>query len=409
MQMTDDCLFTGFIVAMVVAVAATVTAPWVKAEIEPSTPAPASATLPLDEVLTLFRENEQLKDAQPRPPVTAALQRIDLQARLLDEAVTSTARFEGVVLADGWVRLPLLAVDEHTQLSRMPVLTDSALTVLDGYLSLITNRSGPFQLEVGFLQRAVVDGVSRRARISFADAAVVTGELVFDTGLFSVAGASGAEHKLYPDDGVFQLGWLRTAESRPDVTAKDVVPDIEAVIPTAHASLVSTLEGTHIVRVLYRLRFAGRERIRVQLPAGQRLERAYLNGVAVAVDTDADMLELEAAAANAGEEGGTLELVLHSAGNRYLLSGELHVPLPAASWRVDQLFLTTHLPPVFDYRWTGGSLSPAASVPTASYTYDIPTPGKRADFHQFLVHTATPSLSLGYDVSLEGYYFEAPP
>ena len=92
-------------------------------------------------------------------------------------------------------------------------------------------------------------------------------------------------------------------------------------------------------------------------------------------------MSIAAEAIVAGEEGGTLELVFVSPDNESFLSGELALPLPMALWRINELFVSTHLPGVFDYAWTGGSLSPAPGV---EFSYDIPTPGKRAGFHQFL-------------------------
>ena len=378
--------------------------------VQPPSPIEASATMPLDQVLELYRSEAQLHAQPPsRPPIPAALQRIDLTARLLNDAVSLTARFEGQVLSEDWVSVPLLRLDANTQLSSLPPLDGAALTVIDEQLTLVTRRPGRFDFSVTFVQHAIKQGRSRRALVGYPTATTATAALSYDKGLFSIdpdVVTPSGDNTVYPRDGVFEFAWLQLDEAQLPAAEQRPAPAIESVIPRAFASVVSTLEGTHIIRVLYRLRFAGRKQLAVSLPPGQRLERGYLNGTSIEVDTDTGELALEVSPSTAGEEGATLELVIVSPNNEYLLSGEISLALPKASWRINELFLTTHLPTVFDYAWVGGSLSPAHKMSDARYSYDIPTPGKRAGFHQFLVHTSQPNLTLSYDVSLDGRYFK---
>ncbi len=371
---------------------------------------PASATLPLDQVLQLYRENERRNDiAPPAPPVAGVVHQLQIEARLLDDAVAGKARFSVIVLEENqWASVPLLTVSGDTRLAALPALQDAALTIEDDQLTLLTRKKGTFDFTVEFLQRAQVDGSVRRASIAYPAATVALGHLSFDSGVFGLvdhAGAPNADGVFYPSEGAFDLQWVRRAP--PAATVAVPAPAIESVIPSAHASVVSTLEGTHIVRVLYRLEFAGRQSLSVDVPPGYRLERGYLNGISIPVEPDGGRLTLEVSPAQSGQQGGSLELVLFSPGNGYLLSGELALPLPTTSWRINELFLSTHLPGVFDYARAGGSLSPASRVPGVDFAYAIPTPGKRLTFHQFLVQLSQPGLTLAYDVTLEGNYFRA--
>lgn len=50
--------------------------------------------------------------------------------------------------------------------------------------------------------------------------------------------------------------------------------------------------------------------------------------------------------------------------------------------------------------------APVDASPAIAYVHDIPTPGKQLHFRQFLVHRATPTLTLDYTVALDGHYFE---
>ena len=70
----------------------------------------ASATLPLEEILRLYKENETRRDTvKVQPPVAATLDAAVFSARLLERAADVSARFEITVLEDDlWVRVPLI-------------------------------------------------------------------------------------------------------------------------------------------------------------------------------------------------------------------------------------------------------------------------------------------------------------
>lgn len=375
------------------------------------TPPAGSATLSLEEVLKLYRERARAPDPEAdRPPIDAVVQRLDLEGRILEDALTVRAAVRVEVLSDErWVSVPLLAVDDKTLLDDVPSIDGAALAVVDGALHLVSRRKGRFEFEVGLSSQASGEGPLRSASIGFPGATLARCRLGYDPALFELDGKSGDVQgdvvNVKPRGNRFEVKWRhRAAQLRPGTPAQ-AAPEAEPVIPTAHASVVSTLEGEHILRVAYRLRFTGRKPIAFELPDGHTLIRAYLNGRPVTVDGERRELAFDVFAARAGQAGGEVELVLAASDRGYLLSGRLPLELPRPSWRTNELYLSAHLPAVFDYAWTSGTLSPVDRSPEVSYVYEIPTPGKRLHFRQFLVHRSTPALTLEYAVSLDGHYF----
>ncbi len=63
--------------------------------------------------------------------------------------------------------------------------------------------------------------------------------------------------------------------------------------------------------------------------------------------------------------------------------------------RANELFFDLHLPEVFNYTWTGGSPSPVERSPEMAFTYQIPRPGKKLSFHQFLISKSSATLARG--------------
>ncbi|MDJ0869693.1 MAG: hypothetical protein QNK03_26580 [Myxococcota bacterium] len=376
-----------------------------------ATPLPArEATLPLDEVLRLYRENAKAKEPDaPGPPVAATVQRLEMSGRVLDRAVEIEARIVVEVLADAaWVSVPLLGVGEGMTVRELPRVAKAVLTTHEGGLVLLTRHRGRYDFRVTFVQAAAVEGDVRSARIGLADATLVALELSLDERVFAWMGSAprgvGDAFEVTPRDGAFELAWRRVTPAAPE-GPKASKPRAEPVVPRVHASTVSTLEGKRITRLLYELQFAGDEEISFELPDGQTLERVYLHGQAIPARPDDGTLRLPVRPKRAGDEGGVLEIVLTSTGKSYHLSGDLDFEFPRASWPVNELFVALSLPPVFNYTWTGGSLAPIERCDSPDFSYRIPAPGKRLAFHQYLVHASAPKLSVGYDVDLEGHYF----
>jgi hypothetical protein len=255
-------------------------------------------------------------------------------------------------------------------------------------------------------------GASATFEIRLRGRGLATCRLDIDGGLFRLRTDRIVETRegvrvLAGDDG-FGIEWEVVGEIERGAGEAASAPAIESVVSRVHASTVSTLEGRRITRVLYDLRFAGRRSIAIGIPEGQRVERAFLNGVAIETPVAHGELALELTPARAGEEGGTLELVLAEPGNEFHLTGDLRFELPTASWPVHELFYTLHLPRVFDYRWTGGSLEPAKSSPPASFSYRVPLPGRPLHLHQVLIADSAADVTLDYAVNLDGHYFKDP-
>lgn len=371
--------------------------------------APATATLPLARVLEMQSEidrvNETVRDA---PPVAATVHRIELSGQLLEEGIAFEARYDIDVLdGEAWVEIPLLRRDAGTHLLDLPTVPGGSFRIVDGTLRFVTKQKKRHQFSLSLLKEATVEGDRRSLRIELAEASVSNCKLTFDEELFALANQRVLSKSdgvlVLPTDDAFQIEWI----VKESITAKAVQnkPDIASVVSGAYASSVSTLEGTRITRVLYRLRFAGRKTIEFEMPEGQRVERAYLNGFAVPVEMDGGALRIEAAPERAGDESATVELVYTAEEGVYHLAGSLLLRLPRVSWPMNEVFLSLRLPEVFTYEWKGGSLSPGSKSALPKFTYQIPGPGKEMSFHQYLVSRHAPHVSLDYAVDLENQYF----
>jgi hypothetical protein len=372
----------------------------------------ASATLPLEKILELYREREAAERAEDAaPPLAATLQKLELTGRLLTDGIDFDAHFELTVLGDEqWVSVPLLRHDESSHLSSLPSVMGGAIVVSNGELAFLTNKRGRYAFDLSFHRAAAKQGRERRVALTHAGAVLATCRLGIDVGLFDHRTEGAVEARdgilVMPHGDSFEIAWEVREPTEPESAEPSAVPEIESVIPRVYASTVSTLEGRRITRILYELRFAGRKPISIDLPAGHTLERAFLNGVATVLEPEEGSVALEVSPARAGEIGGTLELVLAQSGGAFLLAGDMHFDLPAPSWPTHELFLTTHLPRVFDYAWAGGSLEPSMTAPRTEYSYRLPLPGKPLHFHQVLIDTSAPDLDLEYEVDLTGHYFQ---
>lgn len=371
----------------------------------------ASATLPLEEILALYRARDAAEqEEEAPPPLAAALQKVELEGRLLADGIDFSAQFEVLVLEeDTWVSIPLLAYDAESHVSQLPTVADGAFAVSDGQLVFLTRKAGRYRFELSLFRSARAEGRARSLSLAHGSAALASCRLEIDAGLFRlttqrvVEGRDGVH--VLPQGDTFEIAWEVREEAVAARAEPSEAPALESVVPRLHVSTVSTLEGRRLTRLLYELRFAGRKPIEIELPEGHTLQHVFLNGVATAAEPEAGRLRLEVSPARAGDERGTLELVLAQPGGVFHLAGALHFDLPRVSWPTHELFLTLHLPPVFDYRWAGGSLEPRSGAPAASYSYRIPEPGRELHFHQMLIGASAPDLDIDYEVNLQGNYF----
>jgi len=396
----------------VIAVLLALAAPAVGRAAEPaSAPQGGEATLPLEEILRLYRAQDEEAKPDPAPPLRAAVQGAELTATLLQDALEVEASLQVVVLAEDneWTAVELLGVAGTTHLASLPAMTSGMLVVRDGKLVFLTRKAGRYPIKVSFLEQAVAADALRKARIALPASAPAELRVRFSSELFALAqepvrqDAGGA--LVLPRNGAFEVAWrtLEVASREPEPAEPAAAAD--PVIPYARASSVATLEGERITRMAYDLRFSGRRTLELELPAGESVQQAYLNGRAVPFTVEGNKLAISVAPARPGGDRAQLELVLTQDVPNFLLSGTLQVELPAPAWPTSELSLELHLPEVFQYEWSGGSLSPAEKIQRVAYVYDIPEPGRTLGFHQYLVRRSMPDVTLRYAVDLDGRYF----
>lgn len=369
-------------------------------------PVAAMATLPLSEVIQLFRDQEEAKkEPRPAPPLAASLTGLAFEGRLFDDGAALLAKVEISVLeSDTWVSVPLFYKSPGMQLIDLPSVPGVDFGIRDDYLHAITKKKGRHRFEIELFERAQSEGLNRNVELTLGDAVQASLIVSHDAGLFRLNRPS--DRPITPVAGKLSLAWRRLAAATARAEQAEG-PAVEPVIALSHASSVSTLEGKRITRLRYELNFAGAPRIGFQIPAGQRLERVYLNGSAVPLpERSKDSIELDVAAARAGDEGGTLELVLTTQEESFHLSGNLAFEFPSPSWPTNEFYLDVHLPAVFDYAWRGGSLSPVEHSPETQFSHPLPLPGRSLHFHQYLISASKPDVSVDYTVNLDGHYFQ---
>jgi hypothetical protein len=372
----------------------------------------ARAELPLDEVLRLYRESAAADEATtPAPPVAAAVDRLHLLGRILDRSLELTLTAGVSVLADEqWVAVPLIRTGPTVHLTRLPDLERATFAMQDDQLILLSRHPGRYTFEVGLLVDAEIDGLERQAHLDVTEAALTQLDLSFDETVFTLSdrelAASGGNITLHPRDDRFEIGWRALdPESGRRAAVQTPPPPAEPVVERAVQDVVCTLEGRCITRYLLDLKVHDERPLEVAVPPNQQVERVYVNGAAVTSPATGDELIVAVHPRRSGEQRGTLELVLVSESGTYRLAGDLEFLAPKVSWPTHELFVTLHLPEVFTYAWTGGSLEPAEASPETTFTHHVPTPGRTLVFHQFLVATTTPAVDIAYAIDLDGRYY----
>src|SRR5262245_19995461 len=254
------------------------------AETDPET---GKVTVSLAEVRRLeerIRELEKERERAEAPPLRAAVQRFELEGRLLDDGVDFTAHVTVQVLTDAtWVRVPLLRRGARTQLAALPEVKGAAFAADGAELVFVTRERGSYSFDLALSQRAERSADERPVELELADAGVARARIAYDAGLFRLAGEArgGPEASvIFPQGSRLAVTWTvktRVAEESAPVQK----PELDPFVQLAHASSVATLEGRAVTRVLYDLRFAGRKTIELEIPDGVTVEHVYRNGSSV--------------------------------------------------------------------------------------------------------------------------------
>ncbi len=167
----------------------------------------SSATLPLEELLELH-DQARVKEPKPvRPPVAAALTEAALTGRLLDRALDVTAQFKVAVLAEDWVRVPLMRLDPAVHVQSVTPSENGTVVIDGGMLVLVTRTPGEHAVQATLLMDARSEGRRRRVELVVQQPAAARLRVRFDADLFRLrrAGATqaGEEHVLYPEHDRF--------------------------------------------------------------------------------------------------------------------------------------------------------------------------------------------------------------
>jgi hypothetical protein len=370
-----------------------------------ATPAAAESTvtLPLHELLPLL---DKKAVAKPKPPVGAVVTAAQLKGRLAAEALIVEAHFEITVLAEGeWVTVALLPLGpEATMISRAKS-DDATVAVLDGVLTMVTNKSGPCAVDVGVAVRARQTGPRREAALALADGGPQTPLHVEVDPAFELLEprTSDAAVDIPPRGNRWTVAWR--AHGTKVVAHKPAQrPPLEPTIARATATWVTTLEGTLELRVRYALQLDREQPIEIRLPEGQHLQRLALNGRPIAIEPKGGLLKLAVAPVDVGAAESTLEVVTAQELGVFHLSGALRLSLPRASWPIGEVVARAHLPSVFEYRREGGSLE---QLPAEEGEAEAKTalPGRKLSFRQYRIAASAPTLELSYSVDIEKSYF----
>lgn len=369
-----------------------------------------TATISLQSLLEMQRGNESVETP---PPVAGVLESVAIAGRVLDDTLEVDVTVSASVLSSGWTQIPLLDLGKDAQIAPIAPLEGAWVVLEGGTLMLVSDKQGRHSFTVNATLPATRRGEQREVSLLTKPATSNRLLLGYDPGQVSItssqiasAGAEGLS--LRPVDGRYLVSWVPTEQGRAETAPVAIQQRVaEPLVERATASVVSTLEGTWLLRTHFDLRFEGRQTLLLTWPEDQRVERVYLNGSPAEITVNEGQLSIEITPARGGGDRGVLEVVSTRDRGGYLLRGTVDLTLPSASWPVREWICALHLPEVFDYSWTGGSLVAAESpAPDASlFTYQVPTPGRTSIWRQQLVFERAPDLRLGYTVQLEGAYF----
>lgn len=359
-----------------------------------------TATVPLNELVELL-EPRAAQEARSVAAVTS----LSLAGRPGEVGLWVDVEATVRVVSGSGVSVPLLKVSPDTVLEALPDSAEAVVVLREGAVTALCAGPGAHRLSFKLLVRASHEG--RRAIARFEAMPLVPPtplRLALDDALFEAPGATVVRewggYVVLPERGAYQVQWAsrQAARQAPQVVAR---APVDPLVKEASSRWVTTLEGraTHEVKLALQLDRPGA--LRVDVPEGQRLLRARVNGVPVAVADGAQSLALEVAPAALGAAEATVELSLAQELGVFHLSGRLALVAPRVSWPVSRWTTEAVLPKVFTWARRGGSMEQLGVESEARGE----VPGKALFFTQHLIAASAPDVALDYSVDIRGSYF----
>jgi hypothetical protein len=357
-----------------------------------------TATVPLNELVELLQPG--VTASKPSALVTAAT----LVGRPGEVGLWLEVAATVRVVGAGGVEVPLLDVGPGAVVEALSDHESASVELRDGLLLVRANDAGSFPMTARLLLRGTRAG--RRAEVSFAAAARLPAtplKLDVDDGVFELPGAQVVRewggYVRFAERSRYTVAWVSKQDATRAATSQRA--PVEPLVREATSRWVTTLEGraTHEVKLALQVDRPGT--MTIDTPAGQRLVRARVNGVPVAVPEDGERLTLEVGPVSLGAAEGSIELAYAQELGVFHLSGQLELVGPRVSWPVSKWTTQTVLPKVFRYLREGGSMEQLGSEEDA----EGGLPGRSLRFSQHLLTSSAPRVSLGYSVDLTGSYF----
>ena len=373
----------------------------------PASAAPeGSATLPLDRVIELHAAGAAATPTAP--PVAATLDRFVLSGRIVDDVVEGRAAVQVTVLGDGWVEVPVMRLSPGVELTTLPTLSKASITVRDGVLVFVCQSAEVHHFDVGLRLSA---GEAGAATLETLGATISTARVSHDTALYRVDGPGArreGDATFVPGrGGALSLAWSRVAprpDPAPAAAASEAAEPVAPTVTGADAAIVLTLDGRRIARYRYAVSLERPATLELDIPPDQVVTRLFVNGRPRPVALDGRRLTVSVAAAREGDTEATFELVTRQSSAALSLAGRLRFEMPGLPLGVDELRVALYVPPVFTYRWIGGSLAPREAPALPAFAWSMPTPGQVHGFGQHLV-LGRGDLELAYTVDLADRYY----
>lgn len=359
-----------------------------------------TATVPLEELVSLLSPEAEVK-AETK---VAAVTSLKLSGRPGEAGLWVDIEASIRVVSGSAVEVPLFVLGRDTVVETLPDTVGAVAVVRDGTLIALCNSAGSYHLTTRLLVRASQEG--RSARVRFVASAVVPPspmKLDFDDAAFEVTGTTTVPEwggqVVFPEAGAYQVRWTPKQERTRQAVSQR--PPVDLRVKDASSRWVTTLEGRATHELKLALQVDRLSTLSVEVPSGQKLVRARVNGQPLMLEAASTTVELQVAPSALGAAEATVELSFTQEFGVFHLSGALELVGPRVSWPVAKWSTEAVLPSVFTWLRRGGSMEQMGLETAASGE----VPGKAVFFSQHLVAASGPTVALGYSVDLKGSYF----